>query len=172
MPPRTAQLSVRRKLQPDLLLPPHQPLDFMVLQRLELGGRDRPSRMPGARLLDGGGTQQAADMVGAEGGSCAARCHPHTSFASSATIPNFAHCSLSARTLPSSVEAKPHWGDNASCSSATYLVASSMRRLMSTLCSSVPTLVVISPSTTILSPRGRNRNGSKPPARSLSYSRK
>ena len=46
---------------------------------------------------------------------------------------SFAHCSSSASTLPSSVEAKPHCGDRQSWSSATYLVASSMRRLMSSL---------------------------------------
>ena len=53
---------------------------------------------------------------------------------------SFAHCSSSASTLPSSVEAKPHCGDRQSCSSATYLVASSMRRLMSSLRSSRPRL--------------------------------
>ncbi len=35
----------------------------------------------------------------------------HTSSASSTTIRSFAHCSSSASTLPSSVEAKPHCGD-------------------------------------------------------------
>ena len=53
---------------------------------------------------------------------------------------SFAHCSSSASTLPSSVEAKPHCGDRHNCSSATYLVASSMRRLMSSLGSSRPLL--------------------------------
>jgi uncharacterized protein involved in cysteine biosynthesis len=38
----------------------------------------------------------------------------HTSSASSTTIRSFAHCSSSASTLPSSVEAKPHCGDKAS----------------------------------------------------------
>src|SRR5262249_49950483 len=39
---------------------------------------------------------------------------PHTSFASSTIIRSFAHCSSSARMLPSSVEAKPHCGESAS----------------------------------------------------------
>src|SRR5215475_14315180 len=111
--------------------------------------------MLGARLLERRGTQQAADVIGTEGGRCAVHGHPHTSSAVSTTARNFAHCSLSARTLPSSVEAKPHCGESASCSSAAYLVASSMRRLMSALCSRVPTLVVKRPSTTTLSPLGR-----------------
>src|SRR6266446_1898064 len=172
MPPRAAQFAIGRELQSDLFLLPHQAFDRAVLNGVKLRSRDRAFGSLGARLLDGCRTQQAADMVGAERGSCPAHGHPHTSSAISAAIRNFAHCSLSARTLPSSVEAKPHWGDNASCSSATYFVASSMRRLMSALSSSVPTLVVMRPSTTILLPVGRNRNGSKPPARSLSYSRK
>ncbi len=47
---------------------------------------------------------------------------PQTSCDSSTIIFSFAHCSSSASTLPSSVEAKPHCGDSASCSSATNLV--------------------------------------------------
>src|SRR6185437_2332916 len=97
---------------------------------------------------------------------------PHTSLDRSTIIFSFAHCSSAASTLPSSVEAKPHCGDRQSCSSATYLVASSMRRLMSSFFSSVPLFEVTRPSTTILLPLGRKRSGSKPPARSVSYSRK
>src|SRR5208282_2323614 len=74
----------------------------------------------------------------------------HTSSASSTIILSFAHCSSSASTLPSSVEAKPHCGDRHSWSSAAYLVASSMRRLTSSLFSSVPLFEVTRPSTTIL----------------------
>jgi hypothetical protein len=40
--------------------------------------------------------------------------YPHTSFAISTIILSFAHCSSSARMLPSSVEAKPHCGDKQS----------------------------------------------------------
>src|SRR5918992_5045108 len=75
---------------------------------------------------------------------------PHTSSESSTIIRSFAHCSSSASTLPSSVEAKPHCGDRQSRSSGTYLVASSMRRLMSSLGSSRPLFEVTSPSTTSL----------------------
>src|SRR5262249_11376348 len=57
--------------------------------------------------------------------------YPHTSFERSTIIFSFAHCSSSASTLPSSVEAKPHCGESASWSSATDFVASSRRRLMS-----------------------------------------
>jgi hypothetical protein len=39
---------------------------------------------------------------------------PHTSFATSTASLSFAHCSSSVRTLPSSVEAKPHCGETAS----------------------------------------------------------
>src|SRR5262249_61319397 len=119
MPPGTAQLPIGRKLQSNLFLLFHQALDLAVLDRLEFRSRDCAFGVLGARFLDGGGTQQAADMIGAERRSCPAHRHPHTSFAISTVIRNFAHCSLSARTLPSSVEAKPHWGDKASCSSAT-----------------------------------------------------
>src|SRR6185312_16291949 len=97
---------------------------------------------------------------------------PHTSLAISTIILSFAHCSSSARTLPSSVEAKPHCGDRQSWSSATYLVASSMRRLIASLLSSLPDFEVTSPSTSCFLPLGKKRSGSKPPARSLSYSRK
>ena len=53
----------------------------------------------------------------------------------------------------------------------TYFAASSMRRLSSSLLSSVPLLEVTRPSTTVLS-FGTRRSGSKPPARSESYSMK
>src|SRR5450830_1431468 len=96
---------------------------------------------------------------------------PHTSFAISTIILSFAHCSSSARILPSSVEAKPHCGDRQSCTSATNFAACSMRRLSSSLDSSRPLFEVTRPSTTVL-PFGTKRSGSKPPARSLSYSRK
>src|SRR6266511_1306145 len=97
---------------------------------------------------------------------------PQTSFEISTIMRSFAHCSSSARTLPSSVEAKPHCGERQYWSSDTYLVASSMRRLMSSFFSSVPLLEVTRPSTTTLLPFGTKRKGSKPPARSVSYSRK
>ena len=66
----------------------------------------------------------------AAGSAAAGRPTPHTSSATSTIIRNFAHCSSSVSVLPSSVEAKPHCGDSASCSSGTNFAASSMRRLM------------------------------------------
>src|SRR5215212_7845481 len=98
-------------------------------------------------------------------------CLPHTSFASSTIMRSLAHCSSSLNTLPSSVEAKPHWGETQSWSRAMYFVASSIRRLMSSLFSSAPILDETSPSTICLFPFGTKRRGSKPPARSVSYSR-
>src|SRR5690606_27977947 len=68
-------------------------------------------------------------------------------------------------------EEKPHCGERQSWSSGTYRDASSIRRLSSSLDSSSPVLVVTRPSTTCL-PGGTNRNGAKPPARCVSYSRK
>src|SRR5581483_5894382 len=96
---------------------------------------------------------------------------PQISSASSTIMRSFAHCSSSASTLPSSVEAKPHCGDRHSRSNGTYLVASSIRRLISSFGSSRPLFEVTRPSTTSLSPV-RCRSGSKPPARSVSNSRK
>jgi hypothetical protein len=52
------------------------------------------------------------------------------------------------------------------------LVASSMRRLISSFGSSCPLLEVTRPRTTCFLSFGRTRNGSKPPARSVSNSRK
>src|SRR5262249_36938908 len=101
----------------------------------------------------------------------ACHAHPHTSFATSTRRRNFAHCSSSVSTLPSSVEAKPHWPEMQSWSSGAYFAAASMRRLSSSLLSSLPVLVVMMPSTTCL-PLGSMRNGSKPPERSSSYSMK
>src|SRR5262249_58445282 len=119
------------------------------------------------------GAQRAHRL--ADGGEVVVRsgsAQPHTSRAVSTIIASFAHCSSSARILPSSVEAKPHCGLSASCSMSTYLVASSMRRLIASFDSSSPLLEVTRPSTTVLLPFGRKRSGSNPPARSVSYSRK
>ena len=63
---------------------------------------------------------------------------PQTSRATSMHRRSFAHCSSSVSRLPSSVLAKPHCGDSASCSSGRYFAASSMRRFSSSLLSSVP----------------------------------
>src|SRR6202047_760753 len=94
---------------------------------------------------------------------------PHTSPATSTASFSLAHCSSSVRMLPSSVEAKPHCGDSGSCSSGAYLEASASRRLMSSFFSSSPLLEVMTPTTTILLPLGRNRSGSKAPGRPGTY---
>src|SRR5216683_5787404 len=80
---------------------------------------------------------------------------PQTSSAISTASRSLAHCSSSERMLPSSVDAKPHCGDSASCSSGTNLAASCNRRLMSSLFSSSPNFEVITPTTTTLLPFGR-----------------
>src|SRR5664279_2215167 len=127
------------------------------------------------RQQHGNATADAAPCPGDNGGFAgddARHYLPQISSESSTIIRSLAHCSSSASTLPSSVEAKPHCGERQSCSSATNLVASWMRFLISSRGSSRPDLEVTRPSTTILLPFGRKRSGSKPPARSLSYSRK
>src|SRR5580692_8087474 len=97
---------------------------------------------------------------------------PHTSRATSTHKRSFAHCCSSVSRLPCSVEANPHCGDSANCSSGRYFAAASIRRFSSSLVSSSPVFEVTSPSTTTLCPRGTKRSGSNPPARSLSYSMK
>src|SRR5471032_1171526 len=65
----------------------------------------------------------------------------------------------------------PQCGKRQSWSSGANFDASSRRRLSWSLLSSAPVLEVITPSTACLC-LGRRRSGSKPPARSLSYSMK
>ncbi len=96
---------------------------------------------------------------------------PHTSFATSTTNRNFANCSSSVRRLPSVELANPHCGLSESWSMSTYLEASSMRRFSTSLDSRRGSLLETKPSTMVLF-FGTKRNGSKVPARSVSYSRK
>src|SRR5215510_10250161 len=102
--------------------------------------------------------------LGTSGYAC-----PHTLLAVSTTNLSLRHCSSSVSRLPSIVEAKPHWGLRARFSSGTYLLASSMRLLSWSCDSSSGSLLLMSPSTTVLS-RGTKRKGSNVPARSDSYS--
>ena len=71
--------------------------------------------------------------------------------------------------VPAEPEAKPHCVLSASRSTGTKADASSMRRLTSSADSISPVFVVRRPRTTTASSR-TNRSGSKPPARSVSYS--
>src|SRR5262249_53645092 len=96
---------------------------------------------------------------------------PQTSSAVSTTRRSLAICSSRDSELPSSVEEKPHCGDRHSWSMSTNLLASSIRRLMSSLTSSSPFLLVTKPRTTYL-PFGTKRSGAKPPERSSSNSMK
>src|SRR5699024_671759 len=98
--------------------------------------------------------------------------YDQTSSAIFTTCPSFFHCSSSVSRFPSSVEAKPHWGLRASWSSGTYPAASSMRFFTSSLFSNSPCFEVTRPSMIVRSSLSTCRSGSKPPARSVSYSRK
>src|SRR6185437_4137451 len=75
---------------------------------------------------------------------------PHTSRATSTMRVSFAVCSSCVRGLPRSPLEKPHWGLSASCSRGQNFAAASIRRLISSLDSSAPDLLVTSPSTTRL----------------------
>src|SRR4051794_22890157 len=96
---------------------------------------------------------------------------PQTSCAVSTISRSLSACCSRESALPSTVEEKPHCGERHSWSMSTYCVASSIRRLSSSLDSSSPRLVVTRPSTTVL-PLGTKRSGSKPPERASSHSMK
>ena len=66
VPPGTAEFAVGGKFEPDLLLLLDDVFDRAILDRLELGGADRIGFALGARLFQCGGTQKAADMIGAK----------------------------------------------------------------------------------------------------------
>jgi len=66
MPPGAPVLAVGRELQPDLLLFPDDVFDIAVIERGELGGRDRVLLALGARRLDRIAAQDGADMIGPE----------------------------------------------------------------------------------------------------------
>src|SRR5262249_17505054 len=66
MPPRAAELAVGRALQADVLLLLDDGRDLAVLCRAQRLGRDLAALMLGARLLERGGPQQAADVIGAK----------------------------------------------------------------------------------------------------------
>src|SRR6202020_136649 len=165
-------LAVGDGFEPHRLLFLDHTLDFTIFDRLEGFGADLAARALFPCRLERRRAQQAADVIGAERRFTSLHYRPHTSFAISTIIRSLAHCSSSERTLPSSVEAKPHCGDRQSCSRSTYLVASSMRRLMSSFFSSAPLFDVTRPSTICFLPLGKKRKGSNPPARAESYSRK
>src|SRR2546422_8121830 len=95
--------------------------------------------------------------------------HRHTCRAVSTARSSLRFWSSSLTRLPTTSEPKPHCGLRARFASGTNLAALSMRRLSSSTGSSRATLVLTSPSTTILS-FGTKRKGAKLPARGLSYS--
>ena len=67
VPRGAAELAVGGRLQPDLLLLAHDVADRLVLDPLQLLGVDAPRLEVLARLQQRGRSQQAADVVGAEG---------------------------------------------------------------------------------------------------------
>ena len=68
MPPGTAEFAVGRELQADRSLLVHDLLDLHVLDLAQITGGNLALLEPGAGFLDLGRTQEAADLVGAEGG--------------------------------------------------------------------------------------------------------
>src|SRR5207249_2456097 len=98
-------------------------------------------------------------------------CYPHTFLAVSTMSSSLRFSSSIVIEGPSRLAAdwKPHWGPRASWSSGQYFEASSIRLIRSSCFSSLSDFVVIRPSIATL-PRGTWRRGSKPPARSVSYS--
>jgi len=68
MPPGAAEFTVGREPEADVLLLLDDALDLAVFDRLERGGVDFALGALGARVLERGRTQQAADVIGAEGG--------------------------------------------------------------------------------------------------------
>src|SRR5262249_20301772 len=131
MPPRAAEFAVGDRLQSDAFLFFDDVLDLVVLDCFEFIDVDFAFGVPLARRFERRRPQQAADMIGAKRrfgalghwfcspyfhlSLCTGEGHyPHTSSAISTMSRSFAHCSSSARILPSSVEAKPHCGDRQS----------------------------------------------------------
>jgi len=66
VPPRATELAVGRALQADVLLLFDDSRDLAVFDRFQGLGGDLARLVPGARLLERGGPQQAADVVGAK----------------------------------------------------------------------------------------------------------
>jgi hypothetical protein len=114
VPPCAAEFAIGRKLEADFFLLFDDLLDLAVFNRLERRSVDLTLGMLGTRILQ---RQPCAadcrrDPLERWRG---ARAHfPQTSSDNSTTMRSFAHCSSSASTLPSSVEAKPHCGDRQS----------------------------------------------------------
>src|SRR5215510_1903542 len=157
---------------------PHRDVD-VLLDLDPILGLGRFGRFAGRDLLLHGSSPLpcAPNAIRAQGlRLCKGHCRmyhaePQTSRAVSTTRRSLSISPATSIAFPPMPLENPHCGLNASCSSGTYLLASSMRRLSSSLDSSLPLLVVTRPSTATL-PLGKNRSGSNDPARELSYSRK
>ena len=126
VPERATEFSVGDGTETDLFLLPDRSRDFAILDRLQfsrrrfhffsrlarasLSGRVR-KRLPTWSARKGGAVRGGIQLSAHARAAGSERHFPHTSSASSTIIRSFAHCSSSARMFPSSVEAKPHWGD-------------------------------------------------------------
>src|ERR1044072_1802065 len=66
VPPRAAEIAVGRELQAAVLLVGDDLPDLGIFDRLQLFGRDRVHVALRARVLDRGGAQETADVIGAE----------------------------------------------------------------------------------------------------------
>jgi len=114
VPPGPTEFAVGRELQADLLLLPDDFLDLAVLDRFQRCGVNFTFGTFCPCFLQWRRTQKTANVIGTEGRRRAGIHLPHTSSANSTIMRSFAHCSSSASTLPSSVDAKPHCGDRQS----------------------------------------------------------
>ena len=114
MPPGTAEFAVGSELQADLRLLLDDLLDLAVFDFAQRVGGNPAFGKLGARLFQRSRPQQAADVIGAERRGRPRAHLPQTSCERSTIILSLAHCSSSASTLPSSVEAKPHCGERQS----------------------------------------------------------
>src|SRR5262245_62102142 len=70
IPERAAEFAVGDALEPDRLLPADHLFDFAILDRAQRRAIDLAALALGARLLQRGRAQQAADMIGAKGRFC------------------------------------------------------------------------------------------------------
>jgi hypothetical protein len=66
MPPRASEFAVGDRLQADLFLFADVALDFAAFDGGQFVGGNLAARSPCTRLLEGGGAEQATDMISTE----------------------------------------------------------------------------------------------------------
>ena len=112
--------------------PPHPPRRMVGVelrkQRERCGGFDRPPVSAASEAETNAGRNGDRDQVAAVelGGELPTQSTPpQTAWAVSTTSSSLARCWSGVSTLPSSVDAKPHWGAIPSCSMSTWADAAS-----------------------------------------------